>query len=320
MAGKGISKTLVWILMGLLVLGLGGFGVTNLGGSIRSVGSVGDSDISLNEYGRALQNEIRALEAQRGEPVSFAQAQQAGVDAAVLSQLVAVTALEEETRRLGISIGDANLRDQITRVQGFQGVDGSFDREAYRFALEQAGLTEAQFEKDYRAETARTLLQGAVLAGVHTPDAYTDTLLNYLAETRDITWAVLDRDDMQTGVPVPVGGELKAYHAANQAEFTAPETKRLTYAWLTPEMIIDTVEVDDEALRAAYDERADEYRQPERRLVERLAFADTAAAEAAKAQIDSGEATFETLVAVRGLNLGGCGSGRCAQDRPRPRR
>ncbi len=78
MAGKSITKTLVWILMGMLILGLGGFGVTNLSGTVRSIGSVGESEIDVNQYARALQTEIRALEAERGGAVSFAQAQQLG--------------------------------------------------------------------------------------------------------------------------------------------------------------------------------------------------------------------------------------------------
>lgn len=303
MAGKGISKTLVWILMGLLILGLGGFGVTNLSGSVRSVGSVGETEIGLNDYARALQNQIRAYESQRGAPVSFAQAQEAGLDAAVLSQLVAVTALEEETRRLGISIGDGNLRTRITELEAFQRADGEFDREAYRFALEQAGSSEAEFEDGLRAQEASTILQNAVLGGVNTPDAYTDTLLNFLAEERDITWAVLTREDLQTGLPVPTDDDLRAYHEANMAAFTTPETKRLTYAWMTPDMIIDTVEVEEDTLRAAYDDRAAEYIQPERRLVERLAFADTESASAALERINGGDATFEALVEERGLTL-----------------
>ncbi len=303
MAGKGISKSLVWILMGLLILGLGGFGVTNLSGSVRSVGSVGETEIGLNDYARALQNQIRAYESQLGAPVSFAQAQEAGLDAAVLSQLVAVTALEEETRRLGISMGDGNLRQRITEIETFQRPDGTFDREAYRFALEQAGSNESEFEDGLRAQEASSILQNAVLGGVNAPDAYTDTLLNFLAEERDITWAVLTRDDLATGLPVPTDEDLRAYHEENAAAFTTPETKRLTYAWMTPEMIIDTVEVDDDTLRAAYDDRAAQYLQPERRLVERLAFADDASASAALERINSGEATFEALVEERGLAL-----------------
>ena len=38
--GKGAGM-LVWGLMSLLILGLGGFGVTNFGGSVRAIGAVG---------------------------------------------------------------------------------------------------------------------------------------------------------------------------------------------------------------------------------------------------------------------------------------
>lgn len=47
MAAKSITKPLVWILMGLLILGLGGFGVTSLSGTLRTVGTVGEAEISV---------------------------------------------------------------------------------------------------------------------------------------------------------------------------------------------------------------------------------------------------------------------------------
>ena len=40
--GKSISKTFVWIIIGLAMLGLGGFGASNLSGTIRTIGTVGD--------------------------------------------------------------------------------------------------------------------------------------------------------------------------------------------------------------------------------------------------------------------------------------
>ena len=39
MAQGKTTKTLVWILMAMLILGLGGFGVTNMGGGLRSIGT-----------------------------------------------------------------------------------------------------------------------------------------------------------------------------------------------------------------------------------------------------------------------------------------
>ncbi|SLN17587.1 Peptidyl-prolyl cis-trans isomerase D [Roseovarius gaetbuli] len=302
MAGNGITKTLVWILMGLLVIGLGGFGATNLSGNVRSIGAVGEADIDVTTYARALQNEIRALEAERGEPISFARAQALGVDQAVLSRLVSAAALEDETNRVGISIGDVNLRNQIIEIPAFQGIDGSFDREAYAFALQQAGMNEGRFESNIRSETARTLLQAAVVSGVQVPTSYMDAMLTYLSERRSIAFATLDRTDLATGLPVPSEQDLKTYHQGHLPDFTTPETKKITYAWMTPTMILDTVEVDEVALREAYADREAEYNRPERRLVERLVFQDAEAAQRAMERINDG-ILLEMLISERGLEL-----------------
>ncbi|WP_223252033.1 SurA N-terminal domain-containing protein [Paracoccus mutanolyticus] len=58
MRGKG-KQTIVWLLMGMLVLGLGGFGVTNFSGGTADVGAVGDVEISSQDYARALRTEIQ---------------------------------------------------------------------------------------------------------------------------------------------------------------------------------------------------------------------------------------------------------------------
>jgi peptidyl-prolyl cis-trans isomerase D len=289
--------------MGLLIIGLAGFGATNLGGAFGTVARVGTAEIRTNDYARALQNEIRAREAERGGAISFQQAREMGIPDQVLAQLVTTASFDHEATRLGVSIGDENLRQQILGIQAFQGIDGNFDREAYAFTLDRIGLTEAEFEDDMREETARALLQSAVMAGVTVPDAYLETLLTYLGEERDVTWAVLERADLDTGLPTPTEEDLRSYHQGNLPSFTTPQTKRITYAWLTPQMIIDTVEVDEQALRDAYEERADEFNQPERRLVERLAFPDMGAAETAIAGIQDGSTDFEALVAQRGLEL-----------------
>ena len=42
-----LSQTAVWILLGLLIIALGGFGATNLSGNIRTIGKVGDKHIDV---------------------------------------------------------------------------------------------------------------------------------------------------------------------------------------------------------------------------------------------------------------------------------
>ena len=305
MAKKGFSfsKTAVWALMALLILGLGGFGAINLSGNLRSIGTVGDKSISVDQYARQLQQEIRAIEAQTGESLPFARAQEMGLDRAVLQRIVRNRALDHEADEMGISIGDATLRDEIVAISAFQGIDGNFDREGYRFALQQSGMSEAEFERSIREEAARGLLQRAILGGVSMPDTYARTLVDYVAEERSFTWARLSEDDLDAPLPAATEDELRAYYDANTDDFMLPASKSITYAWLAPEDLLDEVEVPEEELRAEYDARSDEYDQPERRLVERLVFADQEAADRAAAALEVDGTTFEALVEERGLAL-----------------
>ncbi len=289
--------------MGLLVVGLLGFGTGGLSGNIRNVGSVGDKQISVSQYQRTLNQQIRAFEAQVGTPVGFEQARQLGIDRGALSQVITERALDNEAAMLGVSVGDERVREEVLRVPAFRGIDGDFDREAYRFTLQQSGLSETDFEAGIREEISRTLLQGAVVGGTPLPDAYADALSQFVGESRDITWATVSADDLTAPVAGGTDAELQAYYEANPDDFTQSEVRKITYAWLTPNMIQDDVAIDETALQELYQDRIAEFVRPERRLVERLVFVDAGAAQEAADTLAAGDATFEELVAGRGLNL-----------------
>ena len=301
--GKSVSKTFVWIIMGLAMIGLGGFGATNLSGTIRTIGTVGDKHIDVGEYARQLGQEIRAVETRTGQSLPFARVQEIGLDQAVLQRIVSARALDHEASQLGLSIGDAALRDQIIDIPAFQGINGSFDPEGYTFALEQSGTSKAEFETRLREETARTLLQGAMVNGVVMPATYVSTLLNYIGETRDFTWARLASADLKTELPTATGEELQSYFNENIDDFMLSETKRITYVHLSPDALTQGIDIPEEELQAEFDVRIDEYNRPERRLVERLVYLDQESANQAAAALEVAGTTFEALVEERGLTL-----------------
>lgn len=290
-------------LMALLALSLLGFGVEGFGGRTTSIGSVGNRTITTNEYGRALQNELRALQSQFGQSITMEQARLFGLDQMVLEQLVTGAVLDNEAERLGVSAGDATVQREILQISAFQGLDGNIDRSAYRFALQNAGMTEREFEDSIRNDVARTILQRAVVSGAAAPETYVSNLLEFQAQTRDVTITSLTAQNLPEPVGQPDAATLQAFYDENLERYTLPEGKRIRYAWITPEMMIDEIEVDEAILRQAYEARLGEFSQPERRLVERLVFSDAAAADAARARLDAGEITFEGLAAERGLDL-----------------
>ncbi len=296
------SVVLVWMLMALLIAGLGGFGVTNFGGGTARIATVGDRQIDVTDYARALQQELQAFSAQIGQPVTMEQAQTLGLDSQVRQRLITAAALDNEAARIGLSVGDARVAQEIMANDAFKGVTGAFDRETYRFTLERNNLTEPEFETRVREDLSRSLLQGAVAGGFTAPAPMVSALQGWIGETRGFTLLRLTEADLPTPLPDPTDADLRAFYDANPDLFTAPEARRITYAALLPEMLSDTVQLDETALRAAYDERIAEFVQPERRLVERLVFPTDADAAAARARLDAG-ATFEALVDERGLTL-----------------
>lgn len=305
MAAKGgkASQVAVWVLLGLLILGLGGFGIENFGGGVRKVGSVDGQDISTDDYFRALRAEMNALSRQAGRAVPFAEGQAFGVDRAVRQQLVTTAALDAEVARLGLSVGDARLADEIRAMAAFRGLSGSFDRAAYGAMLQDNGFSEAEFEARMRQELARGLMQTALATGFAGSDAVAAAFYDHLEERRSLSLLRLTEADLPAPLPPVDAAAMRAFYDANPERFTRPETRRITWAALMVDDVAQSITVDEGELRRLYDARLAEFVQPERRLVERLVFPDEAAATGARNRLDAGQATFEALVAERGLSL-----------------
>jgi len=299
---KGGRSLVVWVLVAMLIAGLSGFGVENFGGATAKIGRVGEIEIEANDYAREMQGQINTLTRQFGAPVSMADARSFGVDRQVLAGLVNRAALDNEAARLGLSVGDATVAAELGKISAFQGISGTFDREAYAMTLQQNGTNEAAFEANLRRDVARALLTGAVAGGVVSPAPLTDTLVAYAGEKRGFSLLVLDDTALEAPLAAPTPAEVQAHYDANIATYTRPEAKRVEYAALLPETLAATMEVPEDEVQKAYDARLSEFMIPEKRLVERLVYPDEAAALAAKARLDQGT-SFDDLVAERGLTL-----------------
>ncbi len=302
-ASKKVSNIFVWILMGLLFVALAGFGIGSFSGGASQVGSVGDQEITAEDYFRALNNEINAQIAQSGQAVSFAMIRARGIDEQVLSGLIARAALSNEADEMGISVGDREVASQISQVGAFQDTTGTFDRATYEFVLAQQGAGPRDFEEDTREDVSRALLQAAIIGGLTPPPIFAETIAAYQGETRDFTRLTVTRTELEGGLPEPTEAELAAYYEEFPDRFTRPEARRITYAWVIPSDIMDDMEIDEDTLRDLYDARSDEYIQPERRLLERLVFGSEEEAQAAYDAIAAGDTDFDALLEERDLTL-----------------
>lgn len=297
------SKILSFVLLGMLVVGLGGFGVSNFGQQVDTVITVGKAQVSTSQYYRALKGQIDQFSQQFGTQFTFAQAQMFGLDAQTLQSLISNAALDNEAIRLGLSAGDVQVAQRIATTKAFLNVSGTFDRTTYAQVLEQNGLTVKDFEAGLRDDLARQLLQAAVVSGMNTPKALTDTLYAYQAETRAFTVLQVTQSSLPEKLAEPTEPDLQTFYTAHIADFTRPEAKRVAYALLKPSDLAKDQTVAEADIKAAYDAAFDTFNIPEKRLVERLVYPSEDEAKAAKAEFDAGT-SFEDLVKARGLTLG----------------
>ena len=296
-----LGKTFAWVLMTFVIIGLGGFGAVNFSSSDNAVASVGETEISSREYSRALSNELRRFSAQLGQDITFEQAQAFGITSNVLGQLITAKSLEDEAKRIGISVNDKVIITNLNQTPAFQSIDGKFDKETYTFVLENAGMTPSVYESAVRAETSRMILQSGITEGVMIPKNYLEVMAKYLFQTRDfelvsLTWNNLDEPD-----PEPSDEEIKVYHKENSAQYMRPETKMISYVILTPDMLSKGLEIDKSLLEEVYKERISEFNQEEKRRSERLVFLTMKEAEKALGSINSKNTSFTNLLNDRGL-------------------
>ena len=297
------NKLAVWVIVGLLMFGMIGFGAAGLNGTKRSLGTVGDKNISISSYSNALQSETNSFQEQIGRTLTQQEVQSIGLDQRALNRVINTRALDQLVSDLGLSAGDARVRSQVLEIPAFQGLDGQFDRVAYAEVLQRNNLKEVDFETSLREDSIRRVLQQAVLAGINTPPAYSKAIVSYISETRNFSWARLTQDDLVTATPLATEENLVTFHAENAEKYTTPAAKNITYIWLTPEIMAKNIKVSDIDLRAAYEARSDEFIQMPSRLVERVVFSTQDEAQNAMDAISEGKSTFEQVVEGRGLTL-----------------
>ena len=297
-----LGKTFAWVLMTFVIIGLGGFGAVNFSSSDNAVASVGETEISSREYSRALSNELRRFSAQLGQDITFEQAQAFGITSNVLSQLITAKSLEDEAKRIGISVNDKVIVSNLNETPAFQGIDGKFDKGTYTFVLENAGMTPSVYESAVRAETSRMILQSGITEGVMIPENYLEVMAKYLFQTRDFELVSLAWNDLNEPDPEPNEEEIKVYHEENSAQYMRPETKMISYVILTPEMLSKDIEIDESLLEEVYAERISEFNQEEKRRSERLVFLTMGEAEEALNSINAKDTSFTSLVNDRGLS------------------
>ncbi|WP_394689429.1 SurA N-terminal domain-containing protein [Hoeflea sp.] len=292
-----------WVAQFLLVLLVASFAVWGISGSILNAGgtsviTVGETEVSPNEFRLAYDRQMAAVGQQLGTRLTQEQARAFGIENQVYSQLIAGALLDEQAREMNLGLSDSRLAALIAQDAAFHDFNSRFDRSIFRRVLNSVGMSEEDYIRSRSQVAVRTQIVEAVAEGFTAPDAMIAALAQYEAETRDVNYLLLTKANIDP-VPAPGDDQLNAYFDSNKTRYAAPEYRKFTYVKLESEDIADPAAISEEMARADYEARKDRYTTEETRTIDQLVFADRAAAEAAEAELAAGK-SFDTLITDQG--------------------
>jgi peptidyl-prolyl cis-trans isomerase D len=302
------------LLMGGLTLSFVVWGIADVftGASTAAVATVGGTDIGQQEFQRTYRNFLRNQGQQMGTEITPEMAQKMGLGQVALQQMVSRTALNNEAKKLGLTVSDAVVAGNVRAMAPFRGTLGQFDRRVFVQAINTAGYTEDQFLEEIRQDMTREQLTAAVEGNFVVPPTYAQALFQYINEKRAAEYIVLS--PQQAGdVPTPSDAYLAAYIKTHPDRYSTPEYRDADYAAITPADVMGGVTVTDAQLEQAYDAQKSTYVIAEKRDVQQIEFKTQAEAADASAKIKAGM-TFDELASRRGLKPAQITLGTLAQD------
>ena len=297
---RNLAKTLpAKILLGLLVLAFGVWGISGIAGSAfdsalsltgwgpKDLAQVGSITINGDQFTHDLQAQIKTISAQSGQPISLADAHKFGIDKQVLDGMVSQAVVAGAVSKLKLAVSTQVIINELASEKTFQNTKGQFDKLAFDRVLQNNNISEAgYFAMQTRTHTESAVLDAAA-AQASLPKVLVQALSQYQGETRDVKY--FDVTASEADVTKPTDADLEAQYKKSPAAYTAPEYRVAALMSIDAKGLSASLAVSAEELQAGFDKYQKDYFTPEKRTIIQLTFPTLDAAKTAKDRIAAGE-------------------------------
>jgi peptidyl-prolyl cis-trans isomerase D len=199
----------------------------------------------------------------------------------LLEQFIRDALMAQRTHKLGYRVSEAQLAAAIRQEPAFQ-LEGQYSAAVAKMRLQQAGISEQDYETDLRQSLRIAELQ----AGIRDSDFLTPDEVRRIesldGEEREVQYAQLPAASFLSAKPID-DASVEAYYKAHQSEFMTPEYVKVQYAQLDLSQLLAKTQVSDQDLESYYDKHKAQYVVPSRRRARHILIAIDAHRDAAAA-------------------------------------
>jgi len=288
------------LLIGLLAVSFGVWGIADVfrGSSTGALATVGEQEISPQQFERAFQEYLQNLSRQTGKGITPEEARAMGIDKAILDTLLQSAALDNEAGKLNLGVSSTFLAQDVMTNTVFQDAAGKFSADRFKQLLSENGLTEQGFFAEERQRFVRQALTVTASADLPVNQGLLEAQYRYMNEQRDARYFIVKAADSE--VPAPTDEEIKKEYEANPAAYTAPEYRSVAVMRVEPADIAAKVTLTDADISEGFEKYKSEYFTPEKRTILQLSFPTLEEAQAAQQKLTAGT-DFLALAKERGF-------------------
>ncbi len=287
MAGAFEQKTGVRILFGVIIgilalsmlLYLVPQGTTTAESATDVVARVGDQTITLSDI-RSKMNEISQRN-QIPKQLEGLYARQ------ILNQEVFQREISYEAKRMGITVSDREVADQIKMYVPNAYKDGVFvgqDAYAQEVRTRFQGMTVPVFEDLVRQGMVEQKFRELITDGISVSQAEIEQQYRYQSEKVKLDYVLIKPEDLAASY-TPDAAQIQTYFDQNKAKYQIPEKRVIRYALIDLVKLRQSMQVTDDELKPVYQENIQQYEVPNRVHAEHILFMTVGKTDAEVAEI-----------------------------------
>ncbi len=268
----------------------GGFALWGIGDG--STGLIGGSDKAISAGDQSVSPREVAIEFDRTRRTylpntTIAEAMQGGLLNDVIGTMSREVLFRAENEDLGLTVTRAMQRDAIANEASFQDEFGQFSEGRFLQALAGAGFTEQEYLNRVDGVLQRQQLMTAVSQGLRYDSALANVVAAHEMEKRTVKLSSFPV--RPESIATPDDATIDSFFQENKPSYDAPQLRSAKIGSLSAAIIAEEITISDNEIRAAFDDRLDEFSTPETRSIRQMVFDDAATANAALDRLNNGE-------------------------------
>ncbi len=253
----GVKVAFAIIIVVFVFWGVGNF----TGGPVSDVITVNGEPITYTELMKLTHRLTKQIQ-ERNPGISEDDLKKLKIKTRAAEELIQITLLKQEARRLGLAITPYELRKSIEAMPYFHNQEGKFDPEVYQRILKNAQETPGHFEEERSQELLFEKLVNLVTAGASAPEAEIRDVFNFQTERRILQYVLFPASDYaRDAAPSPEA--VRNWYESHKETFKVPAAADVDYLLIGAETLAPSFLPEDAAVSAYYEKNKKRFATPE---------------------------------------------------------